>query len=495
MDEKLINTNQEANKAKETAISPDVAFSNQTPVKLPNKPKQNPTLSFEPFIASAQANIEQATKTRDEGMANIKQISDLLGNQANRQIEMEEQSGVKTLREDVTRLDSLISSKTQQYRTELQNLEGQNIASSFISGQQNRLNVLATRELANLSIIRDSQSGRLEDAQAWVKAKVDAETAQLKSKLEFQQFVYGENKEILNKEQDKKFQLQIKQTEQAYADEKAKREKIEGLTIEAARANAPASALDAISNSESFGEAINTAGKYLGAEFRMNMALKTQQLSNMRLDAAAKSQQIQAAKQAAVASASKNIDQKTVKEIVNSKNGESAISLMKVDAVIKEYQNMIKKDLNPGRVGRANLNSFLNNVVAPSLAVANGQGALQKDEMDRMIKDLGVSALKRETRTINNAETIRKGIQSKLDVSTAAIETIYPGATKEIGLFNDYNEVKKNEQYGDVKQRVNTLAGMSPDKLNTAKNTAKALGVSTSDLLSDNEIYEQLINY
>jgi len=274
MDEKLINTNEEANKAKETAISPDVAFSNQQPIKLPNKPKQNATLSFEPFIASAQQNIDQATKTRDEGMTNLKEISDLLGNQGNRQIQMEEQSGVKTLREDVTRLDSLISSKTQQYRTEMQNLEGQNIASSFITGQQNRLNVLATRELANLSIIRDSQSGRLEDAQAWVKAKVDAETSQLKSKLEFQQFVYQENKEILNKEQDKKFSLQIKQTEQAYADEKEKQEKIQNMSLTAAQYGASPEALDQISGATNFEDALNKAGKYLGAEFRLKVDMQ-----------------------------------------------------------------------------------------------------------------------------------------------------------------------------------------------------------------------------
>jgi hypothetical protein len=263
---------------KNTTIPADKAFNSEESLTLPPEQKiPNPAdwsdaeLSYAPMIQESAARERQAQKEKGSSLQGISQTFSELANLPRAAVQMEEEAGIPEMRTDVSEIDSLIAMKSQGLRRELQSLEGQNVPVSFIRGQQNKLNIQATRELADLSMVRDSKLGRLQAAEQWVERKTAAETQALSTRLQYLQFVYGENKDILNKEQDKQFQMKISETESRYNAEKEKRIQINNMALQAAQFGADADAVSAIGNAQSFNEALSTAGKYLGEPFRLQV--------------------------------------------------------------------------------------------------------------------------------------------------------------------------------------------------------------------------------
>jgi hypothetical protein len=266
---------------KNNPIPAEVAFQPQQKLQVPQQgtvpspaDMVDKTLSFNPMIQEQESVAKQAEAQRQGQLGTIAQSFSRLAGLPEQRVQMEQQAGIPDMMKGVQELDSVMSMKSQRFQNELQTLESQNVPVSFIRGQQNQLNIQATRELANLAIVRDSQLGRLNVAKEWVNKKVEAETAQAQMQLQASQFFYNENKEILTQAQDKAFKLKISEQERKLADEREKRTQVNNMSLQAAQYGASPDVVAKIGDAPDAKTAISMASKYLGEPFRLQVDMQ-----------------------------------------------------------------------------------------------------------------------------------------------------------------------------------------------------------------------------
>ena len=184
------------------------------------------------------------------------------------------------------------------------------------------------------------------------------------------------------------------------------------------------------------------------------------------------------------------ISDKDAKAILKDKTAQQTTTLIAADRVLKEYVEMIEEDFSPSPSKRKQLNTFLENVVGPTLAVASGQGAITKEEAEGLADNLGTSLFGRESTAVKAANAARAGYQLKIDTNLSAVDSAYPGASEGFGLFAEYGDARLTEELGSIEDRV---SGLNDAQTNRVVQQADALGVSVDDILADNELYTLII--
>lgn len=114
--------------------------------------------------------------------------------------------------------------------------------------------------------------------------------------------------------------------------------------------------------------------------------------------------------------------------------------------LLKNYKEMVEVGASHfmGAKEIASLNAYVMNVIGPAQAVANGQGALSKEEQENLMTQLGVKGIgKRESVTLNNIDKIIGGTKTKIQGGIDTVESAYPGVKQGFQLFSDY-DAKEN---------------------------------------------------
>lgn len=261
---------------KKDAIPVEEAFSNMSPVKTgatATVPQPNP-LDFTGMIQEQEQIAKDTGNARDSQLNSIASAFNRISGLPQAQLQMEQDAGIQNMQQDLQQYDSMIALKNRDYTNQYRALEERGSSLSSIRGRQNQLNTQATREMADLAIIRDSKAGRLDLAKQWVDKKIQAETAQARSQLEATQFFYNENKEVLTKAQDRAFSLKIADQEKKLADEKELRTAVNNIALQSAQYGATPDVVSQIGNAKTHKEAIALASKYLGEPFRLQVDMQ-----------------------------------------------------------------------------------------------------------------------------------------------------------------------------------------------------------------------------
>lgn len=172
--------------------------------------------------AEQTARAEAAKTTVDTSRKSLTDtMSSILGIQSSR-VQEEANANIPQLNKDLTDITNQIEARQVGLSRELENIEKtfqgspQGLNDALRVAQRN-----GARELADLSIIQNARNRNLSTAQSLVDRKIELQLEPLKTQLEFQKLFYDENKSDFSKEEEKAFQLQIKESDRAY--EEAKR--------------------------------------------------------------------------------------------------------------------------------------------------------------------------------------------------------------------------------------------------------------------------------
>lgn len=183
------------------------------------------------------------------------------------------QDEVDPAKRELDQIQSQIRDKTHAYRRRVEAIQN-NAVGRETSGMQNAVDEItrsATREIADLSIIEQSKLQNYSTAKDIADRQVAAELEKDRSDLAFLQFVYTENKATLDKAEERQYAFMLAERTRLLAEETFNKQQISNIKLTAAQYGATASDLSAIGQAKTFDEAINAAGKFLGAPFALQM--------------------------------------------------------------------------------------------------------------------------------------------------------------------------------------------------------------------------------
>lgn len=190
------------------------------------------------------------------------------------------QEALKPIEKEVMDLTSLINTKTQAIQNQLIDESGRRIPQAFITGRQAIIQQRGTAELSALGGLLDAKNGQLELAQNKIDRSLNilrevnaTEIAQKEAKVALRREITGESRA------EEENELTRLKEEQAKFEKE--RDEISSIALQAMQAGAGAGEITAITNAKSKDEAI-AAAKSLGKLARMDMAIKSATLSNIK---------------------------------------------------------------------------------------------------------------------------------------------------------------------------------------------------------------------
>lgn len=216
-------------------MSSDDLSRNVLPLKLP--PVINTSDVANNIIGGATVSIaKSAEEAKRQGeieakqaeQANYKQdLSGILGEQAGlgaRKSRLEEEANIPESRKQRDEINNQIEAKQLSIERSIQDLEKnpQGLFGGGLEQEINRIKRQGSRELADLSIIQNARNRNLLTAQTLVDQKISLETEDLKRRADNLKFFYDENKQDLNKAEQRQFEQLSKQADREYNETREK---------------------------------------------------------------------------------------------------------------------------------------------------------------------------------------------------------------------------------------------------------------------------------
>lgn len=272
------------------------AMSPTTPVKLP-----------EPTIPTAPASTQSAIEASNAGLKaipapvtqaptqadNLTQVMrNVLGVQeeiASAQANIDRQAQ-DTARQEADRYTSEIEANANATRRQVEELRKNNPQGVFGGALEDQIRDIeraSLSEQADLSILQNAALRRFDTAKSIADRQLELKLEPLKLKLDNLKFFYQENKDILNKADDRAYQEKIRQQEREY-NKTAEQEKELSATkvamlTSAAQQGAPQSVQQAIQSAKTPEQAILSAGQYGGDMLARKIKLQAINKNNLEM--------------------------------------------------------------------------------------------------------------------------------------------------------------------------------------------------------------------
>ncbi len=168
-------------------------------------------------------------------------------------------------------ITSQIEAEQLSTRRKIENLQKNNPQGLFGGGldqEVRRIQNESLSKVADLSIIQNSALRKYSTVKDIADRKIEAETEDLKTELDGLKFFYQENKDTLDKKEQRAYEEKIKAADRAYTETYNTKKELSDTKLEllrsAAEQNAPAFVLQGIQNSLTAEDAIKNAGQYAG---------------------------------------------------------------------------------------------------------------------------------------------------------------------------------------------------------------------------------------
>lgn len=344
---------------KTSGTIPAEAITNQQPtLAIPEvnlastAPVANQVLAEAGSQVSSQTELQKLTDQRiaDVNKQRAEQTSLIaaIGDQGGKLQEafVQGEQSLKPIEDEIINLTALINSKSQAINNQLIDEAGRRIPQAFITGRQAIIQQRGTAELSALSGLLDAKNGQMQLAQGKIDRALDifrevssAELAEKQARVSLLKEISGESRDAEDteiarlKEEQEKFEME--------------RKEISSIAMQAMQAGAGSNEIAAITGAKTRDQAI-AAAKSLGKMARINMAIKSVQLSQARtkLSAAANAGKISPAEGSNLGS---QIEQ--VKSIMNPKKvgGKSVLSRIIGATPIGGIVNKVSSKIGGGK--------------------------------------------------------------------------------------------------------------------------------------------------
>jgi hypothetical protein len=227
-------------------ISPESLSSTQA-VKIPETPVSTTATGIlgttgaikDAGLSTQQAKLEQdkanaqATQTADRA-ALTQTMNDILGIQTGSE-QARQDAGIDVKTQKVNEYTSQLDSLQRRQQNEIRSLEGTSLTDSQKAAKINEINRASAFEQADVAVLQSAANRDLATAQTILDSKTKLALEPLQTKLQFQQFFYQENKDILTKAEDRAFQNAIRESDRKYQEEKTKLDNINALRLQAVK--------------------------------------------------------------------------------------------------------------------------------------------------------------------------------------------------------------------------------------------------------------------
>lgn len=239
---------------------------NSTPYTAPPTRTSTGYYGLNGLIKNTQDTINGLTPKVDQGQKDFQNTIDSLAGQGKHRVDLYESQGVNAARKELTDIQNTMRAREQSYIAKVDRIRSNNPTGAFASGQEIQIDQ-ATKdhaiERSADAITAEFKLGNYTNAKALVDQLVDAETEDLKTKLEGQKYFLEKNYSQLSDAQKTLLQQQTTETERQYNETKANRNDIASIALKAAQAGATGDDIAKIFKSADIQSATQTAAPFL----------------------------------------------------------------------------------------------------------------------------------------------------------------------------------------------------------------------------------------
>lgn len=255
-------------------VSADQLGAPQTPLKTtpPVAPTSSSGLSAETeaLAKSAQASMQAEAdnlknKVAEEGNQ-AATLMERLGFSSKDKTAAYESEGVNNTKKEIDTLTSQMEAGNLNARRQIEKINEQNDKGLYGAGAQGEIGRIERKNAsyqADLAIVLAAKTKQYDTAKAIIDRRVDADTEQIKAELDAVKFFYSENKDQLNKTDQRLYEDRIKKEEREYEAKRDERKLIGEIQLEAAKNSAPPSVVSKIGSATTQQEALSAATGYV----------------------------------------------------------------------------------------------------------------------------------------------------------------------------------------------------------------------------------------
>ncbi len=272
------------------------AMSPTTPVKLPEPTIPTAPVTARSAIEASTAGVKATpTPTTPEPTQQdnlTKVMQDVLGVQseiATAQSSVD-RAAQDAARQEADRYTSEIEAKANATRRQVEELRKNNPTGSFGGALEDQIKDIeraSLSEQADLSILQNAALRRFDTAKSIADRQLELKLEPLKLKLDNLKFFYSENKDILNKADDRAYQEKIKQQEREYNKTATQEKALSDAKVDAiklAQTNgADTATLQKIQSAKTPDEAWLSIGKF--GQNSLDVRYKNAQIAKLEADA------------------------------------------------------------------------------------------------------------------------------------------------------------------------------------------------------------------
>ena len=265
-----------------------------TPVSVPDSTTNVPDLPIYGFTQKTPEDVLKEQQLRAGQAGNAANLDSIyaglldIGTKGQFTQQAEEAAGIPQLNTQLTEIENELSQKSLGFRRERERILAAGGSKAQVDATLSEVGRKQNQELADLEVIRAARSNTLTNAQNLINRKVELEFGDKIAQVNALKFIYEENKDVLNKEDDRLFQKAIARESRAF--EVAKQEYVQTETEKmryvrnAAEAGASNETLKAIQGAKTLDDLYSLDGVQnfaLSKGERLDLAYKQAQIDNI----------------------------------------------------------------------------------------------------------------------------------------------------------------------------------------------------------------------
>jgi hypothetical protein len=262
----------------------DLSFA--SPIAVPPTPTSTASAGLqgqmEAFTAGLQAKADASQKTKD---ASGKMLADAMfsaqGETAITDALYSQDDGVDDRKAELDEINQQILQEQEGLRREIETIENntEGLTRSGVAGKIDEARRKSLRTQADLAVIQLAKQGRYDSAKAIADRAIAAQLEKQKQTLDTLRFIYEENKQQFDKDDQRAFETAQRNRERALDREEADLKTISDLSINALENGAPAALVAKMRQAKTVEEAIALSGGYVGMYSRMLQQAQLKKLS------------------------------------------------------------------------------------------------------------------------------------------------------------------------------------------------------------------------
>lgn len=176
------------------------------------------------------------------------------------------QTGVDTAQKELDDINNQMIAEQVASRRKIEELEKnkEGMFGGALQQEKNKIIRESTAKQADLAVIQMAKQNNYYGAKEVADRAINAKLESQKQRMDVLKFLYEENKDLFTKAEQRQFETQQAERERSYDMEKTEMERVYDIALEAAKNGAPTSVITSIQNKKTSGEALTTAGGYMG---------------------------------------------------------------------------------------------------------------------------------------------------------------------------------------------------------------------------------------